>query len=598
MKDRTPEMKSEVVFEMKINPWKPNETVLAAAAAFRSKEDRSCNGYVSNQLDPKSLTSAYDYLVHRQKERSRSVVRSRQDVVAFLYKAIDYYKEDREIIQVTMNLLDRFLLRQYEHIHHDKKAKKRRMSKPSLLETSTKILEFQDLGVTALLTLDLAIKLFSPRSGRGSRVEKIQQAMEQYRSSLDDNDETNTSTNGGGRNQLQIDPNIYIGEQFYSMQLMGADTCSLQELTMLQSHIFEVLEFYLHPPIPSTFLKYLMELITPCHEEEHVDDCPLDQKMKTTDSRESMSSVTPSSCSISKSDHFEALASTSVHTTTPSISPDLVSSSSRSLPTPFDTTLVSHMPIYELLQNTKSKLLENHNISTPRMISDSSNATIKKETTSINASSSSSSKDKNHHCAQTHNSIDTIQCHARFQIECCTYHEIFALQKPSTIAFCALQNALQQIYHHGQKGPQPDPICHMVQDRLTRIAKLLGISTNQVEFRSHLYHAWERNHQRGPEHVMLGLASLEWPVIETITTESELDGATTMNVLVTPPSLMNEVDKFSKGYSASLWYNITQQTKQRKKDKESNTVGAMGYPRRSLRLLKKKREMTSVATIL
>ncbi len=34
----------------------------------------------------------------------------RSDIVNFLYQVVDYYKEDREIVQITLHYLDRYLL--------------------------------------------------------------------------------------------------------------------------------------------------------------------------------------------------------------------------------------------------------------------------------------------------------------------------------------------------------------------------------------------------------------------------------------------------------------------------------------------------------
>lgn len=84
--------------------------------------------------------------------------------------------------------------------------------------------------------------------------------------------------------------------------------------------------------------------------------------------------------------------------------------------------------------------------------------------------------------------IDTIKRHAPFQINCCTQFDFFALQKPSIIATCALQNALQQqqVLLVQNQEQQLDQL-KRAEDRLTRIVNKLGISTHHVEFRSQLW---------------------------------------------------------------------------------------------------------------
>ena len=743
----------------KFNSWKGcsnnnDETVLlAAATAFRTKEDRICSRYFvdaaaaaattatnsktrtnnplhhqnhhssaapdeayyryacekDNNNRPALLTKAYNRIIQNQKERSRSIVRSRQGVVSFLYKAIEYYKEDFEIVQVAINLLDRFLLRQYDHLvvltmsHQKKKKSKKRRKKQTLtksnfssgfslsiagagappssglLERAKKVQEFQDLGVTALLILDLAIKLFSPRSGRGARVQEVQHAMTRFREQ--GNEEDNANTSNGASNQpqphsqphsqpttttnpqspqIQIDPHIYIGENFHSIQIMGADSCSMQELTLLQSYILESLEFYLHPPTTTTFLNHLLELIVPpppCQQSEDGqnddddhddnddddDDCVFGGKttLKTPNSKQSSasmmssSSIIPSSCSASKA----ATSSTSVHTTTattttttPSFLPDLVSTSSQSLPTTttgtsFDistsnsTSTTTHngsssgsSRSTHVLRNTAESNVNKSQISTPLMIRDTTSSTT--TTTTTNERNKMTSSTTSHTSFKSppggNDWIDTIKRHAQFQIDCCTQFDFFALQKPSIIATCALQNALQQqqvLLVQNQQEQQLDQL-KMAEDRLTRIVNKLGISTHHVEFRSQLYHVWESNGPQGggPETNMLGPTCLEWPtctpvqqkimamMMMTTTNADSKWSSSSRQFLVTPPSLMNEIEISSRGNSASIGYTLLDQEQTRRSNRKGKIVKTADAkeehpPRRSLRLLNKKRKM-------
>ena len=139
-----------------------------------------------------------------------SVIRSRTDAIIFLFECTDYFREERELVQVSMNYLDRYVRNKWNSRHEAK-------TKENLLP----------LDIIVLLFFDIAVKLFSPTSGRTTEFPP---------------------------------PTTYDSDKFTSLKLMCENKFSLTEFENAQHKLLFTLNFDLCPPTSYAFISEILEI--------------------------------------------------------------------------------------------------------------------------------------------------------------------------------------------------------------------------------------------------------------------------------------------------------------------------------------------------
>jgi len=226
---------------------------------------------------------------------------SRDEIVHFLYQVIDYYKEEREIVQVAMNYLDRYVVRcccQYNEqsgtIVDDNLDTLRgsvivATDGNSPVDYSTAPLNdtkhlFQNIGLVVLSSLDLAIKLYSPFSGDAKRavyVEIMDHAIQSYRDLNHKNENKkplSRTTNVDGNEAeedlvghvlksfsykkiISLHGTKYHGDKFETAIHLGRKLFTCNDFVQVQSMIMETLDYYLHPKTCTFFSRLYMDVL-------------------------------------------------------------------------------------------------------------------------------------------------------------------------------------------------------------------------------------------------------------------------------------------------------------------------------------------------
>lgn len=138
--------------------------------ALVEKEDRPQYRIVTEGRD---LTKSYAIFDARSNTSSAAIslpIHSRLDAVEVLMRSVEMFGEDREIVSVAMNFLDRFVALESERFvkngfHHD--FKNDHFPNSGLPKEPDE--EEYCLGMFVLVSLDLAIRLYSPTSGDAFR---------------------------------------------------------------------------------------------------------------------------------------------------------------------------------------------------------------------------------------------------------------------------------------------------------------------------------------------------------------------------------------------------------------------------------------------
>jgi hypothetical protein len=199
----------------------------------------------------------------------------RNGILQFLFNAVDYYGEHREIVAVAINYLDRFLLTRLRHDNEN-------IMPILVLPNNDNCNKDEVLDYYVLASLGLAIKLYSPCSGYPSRAQQ-QQRNHRYSSSTSYYDYDTPSSSYFQQQQHSNKKNAafvcsffvppskgthvedYNGFSYQSFaKMMGGDRdVVVQLISRAEKCILFTLQWFVHPPTSAAFIHSIFELLPP-----------------------------------------------------------------------------------------------------------------------------------------------------------------------------------------------------------------------------------------------------------------------------------------------------------------------------------------------
>jgi len=245
--------------------------------SVRSRRNMTTNSMPSTINSSQSLNLDTHTSKIRNGKRNRSCYSGiskkplRHGIVDFVFQAVDYYDENREVAQVTMNLIDRLLVLPYLPLLTT--SRRESGSSSDCFVGSNHASYTIDWNAIILLCLDLAIKMFSPTSGSGS--------MRFLKSnSNNSNDFSSTRLSPPETNETKT-RTPYITDLYHSISvIMGGSSSSriytndssacnshvsssytTAQLSSMQIQICKSLSFHLNPPTCAAFIQYLLHLV-------------------------------------------------------------------------------------------------------------------------------------------------------------------------------------------------------------------------------------------------------------------------------------------------------------------------------------------------
>jgi len=241
-----------------------------------------------------SMTHSINYSQSQHLDRSTNKIRNRKrslsckkplrcGIVDFVFQAVDYYDENREVAQVTMNLIDRLLAlpslpllttskRSDCEYGYDQRGPDSESSSDCSVGSNYASCSI-DWNAIILLCLDLAIKIFSPTSGSGhiTLLNSNSNNSNNFKSTRLSPPETNETRSRtpyitdsyrsiavimGGSSSHDIYAN---GNSDYHDHRSSSYTTA--QLSTMQIQICKSLSFHLNPPTCAAFIQYLLHLV-------------------------------------------------------------------------------------------------------------------------------------------------------------------------------------------------------------------------------------------------------------------------------------------------------------------------------------------------
>ena len=249
--------------------------------ALVEKEDRPQYRIVA---EGNHLTQCYEIFATRpitSHAASTLPIHSRLDAVEILMQAVEVFEEDRAIVSVAMNFLDRFI--SLESLPYMRNGFDHE-SKNSYEHVDTNLCKNDEtqycLGMFVLISLDLAIRLYSPTSGDAFRnaVQRVSDSTSTDPTAtattlsndmeIMGSDSKNEDASGTNRRDLFFQEvkklfyseKIYHATKFNSLRRLSNHEHT-QDFANAQSIFMKKLDFYLCPVLPSTLVQYMLQSI-------------------------------------------------------------------------------------------------------------------------------------------------------------------------------------------------------------------------------------------------------------------------------------------------------------------------------------------------
>jgi hypothetical protein len=256
--------------------------VAISLKALVEKENRPQYRIVS---EGKELTKSYAIFDARSKTSSSAIslpIHSRLEAVEVLMRSVEMFGEDREIVSVAMNFLDRFVALESERFvkngfDHEFKNSHFLNSVHQREQDEKKYC----LGMFVLVSLDLAIRLYSPTSGDAFRnaVQRVADttSIDPSATSMTLSNDiemmgSSTTNHPSEREQSCHDlffqevkkefygDKIYHSTKFNSLRRLSNHQ-KVQDFGDAQSILMKRLDFYLCPVLAPTIVQYLLQSI-------------------------------------------------------------------------------------------------------------------------------------------------------------------------------------------------------------------------------------------------------------------------------------------------------------------------------------------------
>jgi hypothetical protein len=208
-----------------------------------------------------SLMECY-YFLGKDKEASPDIMKPhnqighevRSCIIGFLFETVDYFGEDREIVAVAIDYLDRFLLTRLRYDNEN-------IIPTNICENKGKP---KVLDIYVLASLGLAIKLFSPSSGcpiKGEERKKLAELSKESKKTASNSycyANTFFVPSSGGETV------VYNGHEFDTLlQMTGGDQDTIESITKAEQNILNTLQWYVHPPTSFAFIHNIFRLLLP-----------------------------------------------------------------------------------------------------------------------------------------------------------------------------------------------------------------------------------------------------------------------------------------------------------------------------------------------
>ena len=279
-------------------------TISSCMKALVEKEERECYLAVCSGAE---LEECYQKFI--QRPPASVSIRSRSHAVQFLMTVADRCGEDREVVSVAMNYLDRFVaLRMEADADGGSGARPGSTTRPATIRNDERDIHMacprdnSCLEVYLLVAFDLAIRLHSPFSGDGFRaaVHNVTESISSSSSTSTstsssssslfaqsqtartvslDMDACSTATDSKSKSSSTVTPEeretdsesftekvkrkyqsgeIYISDKFTTLRQLSRNF-SAQDFAQAQTILIGKLDFYLHPVIPTTIMRYMLK---------------------------------------------------------------------------------------------------------------------------------------------------------------------------------------------------------------------------------------------------------------------------------------------------------------------------------------------------
>lgn len=254
--------------------------------ALVEKEDRPQYRVVT---EGKKLAKSYAMFAARSSHSAAAIslpIHSRVDAVEILMRAVEMFGEDRQIVSVAMNFLDRFIALESDAFVKDDFEQRSSKDHHNIPMDTSEMIQGKTqycLGMFVLVSLDLAIRLYSPTSGDAFR-NAVQRVSDN--TSIDpsatsttlSNDmeimgtDSSSTNNFDGREKSRQElflqevkkefysDKIYHSTKFNSLRRLSQHQ-NAQDFGNAQSILMRRLDFYLCPVLATTILQYMLQSI-------------------------------------------------------------------------------------------------------------------------------------------------------------------------------------------------------------------------------------------------------------------------------------------------------------------------------------------------
>lgn len=193
--------------------------------------------------------------LHQLNESGQTVKNS---IIQFLFEAVDFYGEDREIVAVAINYLDRFLITRMRHDNEN--------IVPTNIISHSGESKMMILDIYVFASLGLAIKLFSPCSGcpfRGeARRHEEMKAREYYRNHTKPYNQSNDCVLCLPSSEIHTQVYSGLGYKTFA-QITGGDEEIIKNISKAEGSLLSTLQWYMHPPTCASFIHYIFQLLSP-----------------------------------------------------------------------------------------------------------------------------------------------------------------------------------------------------------------------------------------------------------------------------------------------------------------------------------------------
>lgn len=226
--------------------------------ALKAKESNFAYS-VCFKSDNESLMKCYSILGSQDPRNNTKLTPEvgsevRSCIIRFLFEAVDYFGEHREIVEVAIDYLDRFLLTRFRHDNEN--------IVPNIVpDGKTRLLD-----IFVLASFGLAIKLFSPSSGCPMRGEERKQAAKLSK-------ELNGIITHSQQYSFFVasskgDTEVYNGHKYDTLvQMAGGDEQTVQIIERVEQIILSTLQWYVHPPTSFAIIHQIFQFATSSGEE-------------------------------------------------------------------------------------------------------------------------------------------------------------------------------------------------------------------------------------------------------------------------------------------------------------------------------------------